>query len=52
MESIIKTKATTKGRKKPISFEEFEQKIKLPDGKISDDEIMAEIKKVRYAAKK
>jgi len=49
------TKAgTTTSTKKTIlsSFKEFEKKMNLPDIDISDEEIMKEVKAVRYAKRK
>lgn len=52
MKTIIRTKTTKRVKPQPVSFEELELIINLPDIKISEDEIMEEVKKVRYAAKK
>ncbi len=52
MKTIIRTKTTKRVKPQPGSFEELELIINLPDVNISEDEIMEEVKKVRYAAKK
>ena len=52
METSIKTKILKRSNQKSESFEDFEKKINLPDVKISDDEIITEVKKIRYAVKK
>ena len=52
MDTIIKKKAAKKSNIKTNSFESFERKINLPDEKISADDIMKEVKEVRYGGKK